>query len=725
MTLKAKHYTFTDNAISSISTYDSTKLITGSLFVKNTGSLNKENWIGPNNIALVSPFSNIATSATTFITSKKCPYDDDLYDIFLMNIRYVSNLPNRLHYYQYNKKNNKFSYQGFTGFNFPATTATLIYARSFQIIRNFYTTGTVQVNGIGVTGSSTLWSTDRLYAGSRIGFGSTDPKQITRWTRIASIQSDTNLTLTGSWNTNYTASTPYVIEDFMIPIAIQHLTTTTSGGLYVARGISIEDLQNQNTNTIPSAGSTDRVLGVYHHYDDKTAGSKIINPSGMVVGDFISWQSQSCYYLDGTTSERISVFNLRESLIGQLSTSGTTNFSYRFTTGDKPFTANQQYNCATIATAKHGPGSGSQSIYFVASTGSAYSICRASIPSITNGNTNWLDDRGILLTPGKLSASAPSVIADDTAYNGITYDSNTDRFFLSGQNLIYSGLYSSSLENSFGASTRLIQSQASRVSFLDANEQNHVSIAGGGTVGNGVDVAGEYLFITDATAGANNYNNVYSVPIQAHSDYENITKQYIILPKFDVSGATKFYNAYVNEAKTLGTDTFEISTEKYNLYYRTSGIDNNSGSWTYLSSSKDLSSVSASNEIQFKLTFNISENTCMPARIYSLSLLYEDAGQTDYYEPSIDKTTTGSFVYRQVQKWNSNIPDLKIIAKDFSNTVIIEDTTNSPVSGTWQYSINGTTWNSWDNTKDTVGNYIKYSPTVVPTGSIRAKLIIN
>lgn len=74
-------------------------------------------------------------------------------------------------------------------------TATAHTVRNFTMDVKQESTGTVAVSGVSVTGTGTLFNTNKVAIGARIGFGSTDPSQITTWYRITAKASDTGATL--------------------------------------------------------------------------------------------------------------------------------------------------------------------------------------------------------------------------------------------------------------------------------------------------------------------------------------------------------------------------------------------------------------------------------------------------------------------------------------------------------------------------------------------------
>jgi hypothetical protein len=91
---------------------------------------------------------------------------------------------------------------------------------------------------------------------------------------------------------------------------------------------------------------------------------------------------------------------------------------------------------------------------------------------------------------------------------------------------------------------------------------------------------------------------------------------------------------------------------------------------------------------------------------------------------SKSNVTSRIFAWRQATAWSSNIPDLTInIYNANTNTLVLNDTVAASANGTWQYSTDGTTWNSWLASADAVGNYIRYTATALPDG-IPVKAIV-
>jgi len=158
----------------------------------------------------------------------------------------------RIQAYTFDKTTSTFGWLGFITLTFPSTGNETI--QSMRISYEKYTTGTVAVSGTTVTGSGSAWVTDRMCVGCRIGFGSTDPTQITTWYYISAIGSNTSITLTSSIVSTLPAGTSYVIEDLRAIIATRN-ATPTNGGVFLVKGLHI-DLFDPAGTTIPAAVAT-------------------------------------------------------------------------------------------------------------------------------------------------------------------------------------------------------------------------------------------------------------------------------------------------------------------------------------------------------------------------------------------------------------------------------------------------------------------------------------
>jgi hypothetical protein len=135
---------------------------------------------------------------------------------------------------------------------------------------------------------------------------------------------------------------------------------------------------------------------------------------------------------------------------------------------------------------------------------------------------------------------------------------------------------------------------------------------------------GILYLVNNGTAAANSF--MYAIPARAHNlpDLDG-TISSIITPKIATAGANSYHRAYVSSCQELGDYPLNIAAEPYVIYMRTSGIDDNTGTWHQLPNNRmDLSGVDGAEYIQFKFEFKVVGLTsCLPNRIYSLAIAYD------------------------------------------------------------------------------------------------------
>ena len=229
-------------------------------------------------------------------------------------------------------------------------------------------------------------------------------------------------------------------------------------------------------------------------------------------------------------------------------------------------------------------------------------------------------------------------------------------------------------------------------------------------------------------------NNLYAVPMGCESLYVDYSKNALYSPKYILPNVIGIIGLYVNEYKEYGLSGFTIPPELLVIHYRTTGIDDNTGSWTELTNIKSLNDniicegVLNSIEIQFRFSYKIAGNTCLPNRVYGFNLVYEDNRTDSHYSPSVSNSSlvNRTFAWRQESLWNSNIPNLKIRLYNATNgNIVFYDTIINSASGTWEYSTdNGVSWLPWNSSADSVGNYIRYVADFIPSG-IKLRIGLN
>lgn len=703
MAIKSINFNFT-GATSSV--YDDTKTFLGSLMRQYTGPNPSDKFAGPSKIGMSRP---IETHTIPIAYPHVIRWDSDTDWVFLADGAAAA-ATRRIVLYSYSRSTSVYNFLGFITLTFP--TATVHTIRGFRVSRELYTTGNVGVSGATVTGNGTSWQSDRMTVGSRIGFGSTDPTQITTWYQIQSIDNDTQITLTSSAGT-ISSGTDYVIEDLRVLVSTTN-ATVTNGGFFVTKGIRIE-LFTPSGTTIPAATTIDNIRAVYFLADAATVTNT--TAAGLALGSRTSWTDQRVYILNATGAPNVAtvfVYNFRAALTLTAGRDNTTNI---IKTGNQVLTGTlQQLNNGRIVTAGHGPGIGVESLYYVTTT----RVYRSAVSSITAGSTTWQTDFMPEIPPGGVNTyAATSTLAS------IEYDSYCDRFLIFNTGAASARSYVTvyqTIGNPFDH-IFLVDDKQSDQSTADSGGVIHPSILVSAFSGWSEDGLLHFCRIT----GVAFTNQIYSLPVGAHQRFAFDTNELIISPKFDISDSTRLYNISIRDLPKLGTDTFALPLEPYKCYYRTTGISSNTGPWTLIDDSGDLSGVTGT-EIQFAFIFKILGAFCIPSRICGFTVVYEDTTTDSHYQPSVNQSSIFNriFAWRQSIAWNSNIPNLRIqLFNAVSGSLISDDDVTSSTFGTWEYSSDGgSNWNAWDDTQDQVGNYIRYTATSLPNG-VRVRALLT
>ena len=190
MTGNSVRFPFTD-----MSTYDSTKHNLGPIMFQGTDSWSgSETFIGPAPIVVGRPLETTIATAAGFPHAVRVSATK--WYVVFADISTAATLRKFL-LYEYNLTSNTLTYIGAISFTFP-TAATI---KGIRLQRSLHTTGTVAVSGTTVTGTGTDWLTRRVNAGSRIGFGSADPTQISTCYEITpatAFSSNPSLTVTST-----------------------------------------------------------------------------------------------------------------------------------------------------------------------------------------------------------------------------------------------------------------------------------------------------------------------------------------------------------------------------------------------------------------------------------------------------------------------------------------------------------------------------------------------
>lgn len=677
-------------ALPSVNTtgYSSTRTSIGTLFKQQSGLNNVDDWIGPFPVGISRPFEGSTSIPAVFPHVVRWSTDIDW--LFLAD-NATATTSRRIVYYTYNRSTNVLAWEGFITVTHPSGTNATI--RGFRVTYDTYSTGTVAVSGTGVTGTGTAWSTNRIAVGSRIGFGSTDPNFITTWYEITAIGSDTSITLNVTAGT-IAANTPYVIEELRVIMA-QTNSTGASGGLFVAKGLRPELFITSGT-TIAAATTTDSQRACYWLAD----AASVTNQTSLGFGlqAKTSYTSQKVYVLDGTTTTKVFVYDIRASLTGLASGKSTTGFLY--STGGQLLTGTAgQNNNGRLGTLNHGPGARIESLYWTTGT----RVYRADLANIVSASSVWISDCMVEIPPGSSNTYSPT-----GALASVEVMDSLDRLMVlsSGGGGVrhYITRYQTNVEQFdyiFGADTKQIDQ-----TFADAG----APILPGNILGTGFSAWSESGLTYLARIGTTSTtNHLYVIPFGVH--WGLLTNQRVITPELFTPGVSQYVKAVYVNVKKFGSDKFAVQSEPINMYYRVNGISDNTGSWTLLDDSGDLSGVSPSSSIQFMFEFKTIGTYCLPGRLLSVEVIYntEDTLPTHLQWNFADSNNTNGTVGFIQKTVYGSTPNLQIDYFRADNDInLMTQLSTGSTNGTFEYW-NGSTWASGMGS-DVVGQRRRFVP---------------
>lgn len=697
------------------SAYDYTKWNLGKGIIKNPGVSAVDKYCAPL-FDMIRPMEESTAFAAAYVYAVNF---SPTYD-YVFGVENSTGATNtrRVHMWTVNKKTGARSWNGFITMTLASATAHTV--RDFKINRVQESTGTVAVSGTAVTGSSTLFQTNRIAVGARIGFGSTDPKQITTWYRISAIASDTGATLATSAGT-IAAGTAFVIEEYR-PVYLATNATTTNGGIHYGKGITPEDFTSGGT-TIALAVATDNVKAMYWLKDAATQTN--IVAAGMAI-DFAAGTNTSltAYVVDLVSAGNYKFFtyNLRAALTVA---SGASTSAWLLATGNNPVTGTGSQNSnLCIATASHGTGSGVKSLYLVTTT----RVYRAPVTQITTTSTTVFSSPSDNITevPPGGTGSYPATSALST----IEYMADIDAFIIGTTHATslhsYVTQYVSSgsqFTNLFGRNTLYLEQ-----SLKDSNIPTHFSNQITAFAFN--DSGSSNLLYAVKQGTTQSTHGIYILPFGNHFTYASASTGRLITPELSTPNAAKFYRAFANHVNQVGGGEFVKPTEGFKLYARTANIrtDATSG-WTLLDETNDLSGFAGASTIQFMIEFRTIAELCIPSRILGINVSYEDNTTDSHYEHSVGQSnlTSKRFAFFFKTAWGSTVPTLYIRIYDaVTGSLLLTDNTASPTLGTFEKSTNdGGAWGSYD-TSDKANDttYIRYTPTSL-ADNIKARAIIS
>lgn len=222
---------------------------------------------------------------------------------------------------------------------------------------------------------------------------------------------------------------------------------------------------------------------------------------------------------------------------------------------------------------------------------------------------------------------------------------------------------------------------------------------------------------------------MYSLPFGAHWSYAETTNQRVITPSIFTPDCIAYKRMLMSVVDHIGSEEHRMPTASIIPFYRTNGITDNTGEWIPLAEDGDLSGLSPSSNIQFMFEFTTISLLCVPGRIMSMAVLYEDYSTDPHYQPSAGKTEIANkrFAWRFATAFGSTVPTLKVRLFDaVTGGLILEDLTIG-ATGIWEKSTDGgSNWSAYNATdKGNETTYVRYTPATLPDNiKIRSLLIL-
>ena len=650
--------------------YDPSKLGLGPLIVQRTGPSPEQRFVGPLPIAVARPMEESLSIQVGYPWAMR--WSDTIDWVFVAEASAAA-ATRRIIKYDFNRETGVFSFSGAITLTYPTTTNHTI--RAFRMTYDLHTVGTVQrssQNSSIVIGTGTSWVTDGVCAGNRIGFGSTNPSEVTEWKHISSISGEGELLLDEAVS-NYPPGTPYVIEDLRAITATTN-ATAANGGLFVAKGLSVA-LFAPTSFVIPAATTVDNVRAVY-----RISGAVLITVSGLGIQEPVSKVEHYAWVLAGTTTAIMYKYNLRAPLANL--SAGTTNAAFLIQTNSAALTGTaSQINNGRVARPDHTAAAG-QECFFFTTTARVYRT--KPLNSIVAADATFISSGDIMLEvpPGGTATGGAS-----SAMQSIEYSALLDAFYIalsgaaSGQRDYLTKFYAGSqqLDRQVGFDVRqFYQASSAAVAPALSRTASYFMPWIEGGLG---------YFVINGTSAAT--NSILAVPIGADMDFINRTNSKAVLPKMSIPSAHKLLKTLAQNTEALGGyGPLSLGTEPFAVYYRTAGIDDDSGGWTLLNQAGSMVGVDAAPEIQFMFAFRVAGVSCIPARVHSFALLYEtDEALPSGFRWNLGDSNQSNGTLGMVQ--TSLLPALGVLTityyrADTDQAVLVQSSGNSEF-GVWEF----------------------------------------
>ena len=532
---------------------------------------------------------------------------------------------------------------------------------------SYYTTGTVAVSGTAVTGTGTTFTTAMV--GMKIAFGTQGIANVSTWYTIASFTSTTSITLTSSAGT-IGAGSVFIIDSADVITTANQLVTGTVVGVNNGRVGTLNHGPGAGEESLYFVTATRIYRAALSKIFDGNLGWISDNRPEIPPGSVSTFPATSALNV-------IEIADAIDRLI--VLTTGATGFRNYIT--QYPYNAGDAFD--------HIWGVDDKQQDQILALGNAYitsGTVAVSTTAVTGTNTFFTAAMvGFRIGFGSTNPTLISTWYTISAFTSITSITLSSSAGTIGAGSAYVIDWNSGTVPHFNTASQV-------TSVWSENGIAHIVKHGTTTL----------------------LSQMYALPFGAHASYAVTTNQRVITPIIYTPDCARFSSIAITHDDRLGSGEFSFNTEPYFIYFRTKGILTNTGEWTLVPKSGDLSGLIGASRIQFMIEFSTIGWSCIPARIMGLTVTYDDAGTyTDsHYQPSAVKSNAASkqFAWRFSVAFGSTVPTLRVRLYDALTGDLLDDdyTTNS--TGTWEKSTDGTSWGAYNTIdKGNETTYIRYT----------------
>jgi len=533
----------------------------------------------------------------------------------------------------------------------------------------YYTTGTAEVASTAVTGTGTTFTAAMV--GMKIGFGSKSPALITTWYVISAFTSSTSITLSSSAGT-IGAGTNYVIDSADV--------ITTGNALVAGTVVAVNNGRIGTLNHGPGAG----VESLYFVTATRIYRAALSN----IYSGNLDWISDNRPEIPPGSVNTFPLTNALNAVeiadqIDRLIVLTTGATAFRQYVTRYPEVAGDQFD--------HVWGVDDKQQDQILAGGNAYissGTVAVSSTAVTGTNTFFTSAMvGFRIGFGSTDPTAISTWYTISAFTSITSITLSSTAGVIGGGSAYVIDWNSGTVPHFNTSSQV-------TSVWSQNGIAHI--------------------VKHGTTSA--LNQIYALPLGADWSYAETTNQRVITPIIYTPDCASFHRVAVTDIKRLGSGEFAITPEPYRIYYRTKGLHENTGAWTLVVKDGDLTGLSSAPRIQFMFEFATIGLFCVPARVISATVIYDDTLTTtdSHYQPSAGKSNpaTKRFAWRFATAFGGTVPTLRVRIYNAVTGDLFMDDYSANAKGTWnKLTDGGTTWGAY-NTSDKANEttYISYTP---------------